>query len=861
MADRGAYAVIFQPNLNTVGAIDLTLGENRLRSHVLGVYITDYASAKSVLVAAVKDSIGEVLKPNRIIYRSAFDGLDADMRFTYKKGVFEADLILKQKLVLPEGFSPTSSRLELVTEFMDPPTADIRQCALASPEGINLLDDALLDFGGLMMVPGKAFSVEETGASLDGQTDNMLRVLKRWQQIDGRQVLIESVSWTEVEAHTKSLASGNQPARQARLERELPAKRVAAKNPRSVRVASLPYKESGFVIDYITVVTQPSWTFRSTLTYLVPNLVTISSYAEFQSGAIIKIDRAGGMTLSGTVLCPPDGSAHLTARDDTSMGDDTSTGALTGYYGNPHYINLYPNTPSTVLKNLNIRYAKEGVATYTPSYSQTVQDSTFETCEKGVTAYFTTVTLQNLIFCNTPTQYYNYGGGSFSVSGLTINCGVVNASKTLGHQAEPAIAVTQNPSNPNQTRIVIVAMYAGTDPFQTMLQMVSDDSGGTWTTTSLPKPGMATPHGDSDPSLAYDDWGNLFLAYRAIVGGSVQVALYVSSDAGANWSAVPGFNGSGATGATPKVATGPKLGNPLKSSVWVTLDRGTGQGLSCMGTEVRGVGASNIGPTWTSQTPLPNSMVQLSTLFSSLAIGPNGEVLVAHIVGSGTTLRDAPVTCYTALDNDGLGSGGFVSQGSFQINLGWELIRPMGEVSELVPIPTLDWDRARNKIYVVYADKATQSGESDDNTDIYVRTSTNGGAIWSDRVKVNDDSTTTSQFHPRLAVDQNTGKVAVSWYDCRNDPDPTTGNKKTHFFAAVSTDGFASAQPRNFQLNPLQSNATITDLGGGGYKEYVGLAYFKGFLYPVWIDNSNSTGDNPDGTLSKFDVYIGKVPY
>ncbi len=47
MADRGAYAVIFQPNLNTVGAIDLTLGEKRLRSHVLGVYITA-SSAESV---------------------------------------------------------------------------------------------------------------------------------------------------------------------------------------------------------------------------------------------------------------------------------------------------------------------------------------------------------------------------------------------------------------------------------------------------------------------------------------------------------------------------------------------------------------------------------------------------------------------------------------------------------------------------------------------------------------------------------------------------------------------------------------------------------------------------------------------
>jgi hypothetical protein len=33
----------------------------------------------------------------------------------------------------------------------------------------------------------------------------------------------------------------------------------------------------------------------------------------------------------------------------------------------------------------------------------------------------------------------------------------------------------------------------------------------------------------------------------------------------------------------------------------------------------------------------------------------------------------------------------------------------------------------------------------------------------------------------------------------------------------------------------------------------------NGVLYPVWSDNSNSTGDNPDGTLSKLDVYTAKV--
>jgi hypothetical protein len=38
------------------------------------------------------------------------------------------------------------------------------------------------------------------------------------------------------------------------------------------------------------------------------------------------------------------------------------------------------------------------------------------------------------------------------------------------------------------------------------------------------------------------------------------------------------------------------------------------------------------------------------------------------------------------------------------------------------------------------------------------------------------------------------------------------------------------------------------------------LTFISGIAYPVWADNSNSTGDNPNGTLSRFDVYGAQVP-
>jgi hypothetical protein len=46
---------------------------------------------------------------------------------------------------------------------------------------------------------------------------------------------------------------------------------------------------------------------------------------------------------------------------------------------------------------------------------------------------------------------------------------------------------------------------------------------------------------------------------------------------------------------------------------------------------------------------------------------------------------------------------------------------------------------------------------------------------------------------------------------------------------------------------------------GFDYGEYNGLAFHGGNLYPVWADNSNSTGDNPNGTRQTLDIYTSTV--
>jgi hypothetical protein len=129
---------------------------------------------------------------------------------------------------------------------------------------------------------------------------------------------------------------------------------------------------------------------------------------------------------------------------------------------------------------------------------------------------------------------------------------------------------------------------------------------------------------------------------------------------------------------------------------------------------------------------------------------------------------------------------------------------------------------------------------------------------------VNDDSGTNSQFLPRIAVDQTTGNIAVSWYDARNDAGSgssgstnSIANDDAQLYATVSTDGGVSFQP-NVRVSTGTSNAG-TASNGIDYGDYTGLDFYNGHFYPVWADNSNSTGDNPNGSLSRFDIYTANV--
>ena len=130
-------------------------------------------------------------------------------------------------------------------------------------------------------------------------------------------------------------------------------------------------------------------------------------------------------------------------------------------------------------------------------------------------------------------------------------------------------------------------------------------------------------------------------------------------------------------------------------------------------------------------------------------------------------------------------------------------------------------------------------------------------------MRVNDDRTTTSQFLPKISLDPTTGNLAVIWYDSRADlglggAGDTDGvfNDDAQLWGAFSADG-QSFTP-NIQISAGTSNSH--DSGNGiDYGDYAGLSFYGGIAHPAWADNSNSTGNNPDGALHQLDILTAAV--
>ena len=422
----------------------------------------------------------------------------------------------------------------------------------------------------------------------------------------------------------------------------------------------------------------------------------------------------------------------------------------------------------------------------------------------------------------------------------------INISHFADNEVESAVAI--NPLNPKN--VVVFSNYETTDA---LFRAYSFDGGFTWTGGSI------LPGACCDANAAFDSYGNLFLTYL-----DTGVELTYSTDGGVTFATpvtlaelppgnLPGFNSKSlGSGDQPSLAVGPSS-VAGQGAVWVCWSSGM---IRVRGAPVTGLGA--VGSFTTAVIP-PTSTGN----FGDIAVGPAGQVMVTYMNPTG---GQGPATIYVNTDPDGFGASPFGSRVAVTTtNVGGFDFIPAQSGRSVDAEAGLAFDRTggphNGRVYMVYTEETV--AENND-TEILLRYSDDNGATWSGpAIRVNDDATTRSQFNPHISFDQSTGLIAISFHDCRNDGG-VPGSGSTNFIVnddamyygtwAYYNAGAALTIAPNFQIAAGVSNDDAA-ANGIDYGDYTGMDFKFGRFFPAWADNSNSTGDNPDGTLSRFDLY------
>jgi hypothetical protein len=448
----------------------------------------------------------------------------------------------------------------------------------------------------------------------------------------------------------------------------------------------------------------------------------------------------------------------------------------------------------------------------------------------------------------------------------------INVSQRGTNQAETTIAI--NPTNPLNLIVGSNSLESG---LTQDLIWFSVDGGLTWTQVAIPNPPGTMGRGD--PSIVFDRQGTAY--YSHLVGSSpffcCDVAAAVSTNGGQNWAAsrvtTDSLNDKNFFG------VGPDINDLTRDRVYVGYQKlgvqyvqSTIDGINWSG-EVRVSDPNNNGiniqlavddtgvvyAAWQGIRPPPASGI--SDIFFDVSFdgGQNWGTDTVAYISNVAAFRD-PFTGSTC---------------------GTQYCVPAAPDRGIGAFLSLKVDRSggpfNGRIYMVVVDQGDLDNDPDStnaadhhDTDVFLLFSDDRGQSWTGPVRVNDDATRNSQFLPWMDVDQTTGIVAVGWYDTRNDdgtggPGDTNGvpNDDVQFFVSASRDGGVTFLP-NVQVSSGTTNENGAEPYPAGfanfdYGEYPGVAIRDGRIHVVWADNSNSTGDNPDGTLSRMDIYYAQV--
>ena len=431
--------------------------------------------------------------------------------------------------------------------------------------------------------------------------------------------------------------------------------------------------------------------------------------------------------------------------------------------------------------------------------------------------------------------------GSFASPALAAT--TAGTDVLAGADALSEVSIDVNPTNPDN--LVIVGHEPG--GFENMNTFFTTDGGDTWTEVNLGdgQDGL-TSNFRFDPAVVFDSVGNVYAAYGARVGTSTTLVVARSTDGGATYTNFAQLATNADVGPPGNdkwmMATGSAPGAPASRRIYIAWTQNITEG-SDVDQRLVVASSADDGINWTAPVIINDSSgagaasIQIN---ADPAVAPNGNLYVSwHDVPGNRVLfdrsTDGGITWGTDISPTGT-TAGFKNPIPAQPDRG------------IFAGPVIDVDTSSlnsGRIYLVYVDMG--AGGTPD-TNVYVRWSTDGGLTWSNRVLVNDDGGTLSQFEPWIDVDPVTGLVGVVWYDARNDTD----NRQVEVYGATSQNG-GTTWGTNVKIADAASDNSVDNASRylGNYLEYIGLATHDCLLTPVWADLSANGGSNFDYMIDR----------
>ena len=329
-AGQGRHFVHWMANANTPGgAVRLLTPDNKeLLSRVYGLAYWDTSTGSNVALATLHDCQGVVGK-NQVLYENAFDGLDADIQYSYRLSGLEQNVLLRARPPSPAsvGLMPASTHLMVISEFFNPPSPRVM-----TVQRQGMAEDALLDFGDMKIGPGKAFLTPEQGRAGPAKG---VKVTKHWRVLENRYFLFEEVEYPAISNLLETLPQASASKVSGAIQRTaslLPLRpnTVPARPGGPMRLAQSPPGERGLVIDYSIVSgSSDPFVFQGDTTYFVSDPANFFSTNTFEGGTVVKFinDRVSLCTtyldyfvFNASSYRP----AVFTSADDNSVGDTIS---------------------------------------------------------------------------------------------------------------------------------------------------------------------------------------------------------------------------------------------------------------------------------------------------------------------------------------------------------------------------------------------------------------------------------------------------------------------------------------------------------------------------------------------------------